>query len=312
MPPTRGGGYGTPIHCNRPVHKGGTPLQTPRPRFVPLQALRRLRLSIVLWSAALWALLVHTLAAATAHSSASICIRVGSHLNGIRLAPANPTIHVRPGEPIRGMLLLDIETLSSPYGFVPSWGDVDRDFVLVSSGRRGIARHTDTARVRLEDGGRINSQEVGSNTNTITAVPGEHLQGTIRVAVVNSRYRNATVFAGFTPTWGRHKDSFVEIDNRVRPGANAYHVQLDLTAPDSAGSYGIVFASGETTDLAHLLSRTAWHMEPLWDDGLDVADLSRQELDKAHAQGFVDMTVDHPLDTVSTVYGMSYVRVEVR
>ena len=137
--------------------------------------------------------------------------------------------------------------------------------------------------------GSVNGHQINVDDPHIAASPGAPIRGSVRIAVHNGHGRNAMFPVGATTSWGRHQDSYWEIDG-WSPGMETteYTVELDLKAPQGVGEYAIIFAAAAETSLAHVMSATHWAAASLrWDDGDDIAGWDTAQLDSAIRDGFV-------------------------
>ena len=140
--------------------------------------------------------------------------------------------------------------------------------------------------------GVVAGQRVDARTRTVTARPGARLAGRAQLAYT-TRWGSAAIMLGLTPTWGDRRRVYRELSALPTPMANGLlEVPVDLTAPEIPGDYAIVFAFAAEARVDWIFSGTNWQVgNPVWGDGNDVLDWSRQQWDDADHRGVVENKV---------------------
>lgn len=146
----------------------------------------------------------------------------------------------------------------------------------------------ETMRLFLVDG-TVNGTPVDAQHRTVAVTPGEVVEGALRL-----RYSvpaaAASVVLGAAPTWGDRTKSTVAIFPLVTPMKNRVisDVRIRVVAPVVPGTYHVIFAFQLEDDVTHVFSGTNWETGgPVWYDGNDVVEWSREKIDSANTFGFV-------------------------
>ncbi|HMK47618.1 MAG TPA: SHOCT domain-containing protein, partial [Methanocella sp.] len=127
-----------------------------------------------------------------------------------------------------------------------------------------------------------------SSNKTIVVSPGEQLKGEITMET-NNRYPDnwSTPTIG-TPSWGNASISWWQISNSTPTGKSNQTTQINLTAPETPGTYYIIFAVSCEQTGSQVASATDWHnKETIWNDGNDLADLNASQITQLQTKGFV-------------------------
>jgi hypothetical protein len=142
--------------------------------------------------------------------------------------------------------------------------------------------------VFLRPGGDLNGTKINPGHNEITVAAGAALQGTVNIRTENDHGPGAIVPVLYTPTWGNHSTSWVQIGNAPAGGRQDYSVNIRLTAPGTPGTYCLIFGMAGQISGEYLASMSAWWGcgAPVWNDGNDLADLTVNGLGNAWQRGF--------------------------
>ncbi len=168
-------------------------------------------------------------------------------------------------------------------------------------------------KIFLRSGGSLNGTSISTSNPAATVTEGESITGTVNIQVQNDHDAGAVVPVVYTPTWGDHASSYVQVDSWADTGTSNYDVDINLTAPNTAGSYYLIFASAGQTNASYVASFTQWTVgTPSWDDGNDLADYTESDMSGCLTNGYAPVS-----DLLSngshaqTNYGMTYIKIIV-
>lgn len=162
-------------------------------------------------------------------------------------------------------------------------------------------------------GGTLNDRQIATSMPAVRVAPKARVTGTIKIVARNSHDGNAVFPVGWTTSWGDHEKSARTISRWVRPGDTEHEVEIDLEAPEKTGHYFIAFSCAGQMTVANIMSVTAWpRKRDKWNDGNDIADLSREQVIWGIKHGWFPLKELDPNDKyVPGYYGGSAVLVEV-
>jgi len=165
----------------------------------------------------------------------------------------------------------------------------------------------------LASGSSLNGTIVNSSSNDITVSVGSSITGTINLTSVNNNASSSVVPVIITPTWGDRTTNYQTMITSVPTGTVSLTRSISLTAPSTAGTYFIVFASGGEMDGGDIASSTNWAAgSNVWNDGNDIVDLSESQLLGSLTSGYVTIPNYQFGDgNRSYAVGCSYVKVVV-
>ncbi|MEI6209883.1 MAG: VCBS repeat-containing protein [Desulfuromonadales bacterium] len=144
------------------------------------------------------------------------------------------------------------------------------------------------SKIFLSSGGSLNGTSINSTSNTITVAPGTAISGTVKLSSENNYGANSVVPVIYQPTWGDRTTSYQTISSWVGNGTVPLAANISLTAPTTAGTYFIIFASSGEMDGGDIASMTNWGAgSNVWNDGNDLVDLTESQLSGSLANGYV-------------------------
>ncbi len=127
---------------------------------------------------------------------------------------------------------------------------------------------------------------ISGNDKRVTVAPGESMNGTVELSVVNGGPSFAIAPLIYTPSWGNPASSWRLIAGWVRPGQNEFKAQIKVRAPQIPGTYHILFAYQLETNGASVASATNWARgAPVWGDGNDIAEFNQKQIREAQKFG---------------------------
>ncbi|MDZ4864160.1 MAG: AAA family ATPase [Gemmatimonadota bacterium] len=155
------------------------------------------------------------------------------------------------------------------------------------------------------DSVRLDERTVAGPTARFAVRRGQPLNGWAFCRITNPN-RNAVMLLAVIPTWGDRRRSY-SAGREVPNGAAGapIKVPLNLTAPGRPGENHIILVAAMETEAQYIASGTNWVFgSPVWDDGNDIVDWSRTQLDQARRLGLVTgarwmLPVDDSLKTTT-------------
>lgn len=178
------------------------------------------------------------------------------------------------------------------------------------------------ATVKL-NGGTLAGQPLSADHMAITVSPDQAIAGEVMYTTVNPMHPGAVAVLGYTWTWGKREQSLELVDGDIPSGTKEWNTKVELKAPDSPGTYHLIFSFNGEFSLDEVMSSTNWsaqealrnggngflelkkddvssvqadkvisssyssEQEGIWNDGNDVWDLKKDDISRAQAQGFV-------------------------
>ncbi len=143
--------------------------------------------------------------------------------------------------------------------------------------------------------------------------PAESIQLRFSIRVRNTHDAQAVFPVGITPSWGPHETSYQLLLASAQPGENNYtFIGYVLTAPAEPGEYFIVIAGAAETTVAHVMSATHWYAgDPIWNNGLDVANWTSNQIEFVVANGYLNARAEPDALGVSSRFAASAIKVQV-
>lgn len=137
----------------------------------------------------------------------------------------------------------------------------------------------------------------------ISVAAGSPISGTVQLNVTNSGPSFAVAPLIWTPSWGDPANSWRMIQGWVRDGTQTLAGTIEVAAPQTPGTYHILFAFQMETNGQSVASATNWALgHPVWGDGNDIADFDQQQINEAQQFG---CTINNWL--VQTGHQLTYV-----
>lgn len=141
--------------------------------------------------------------------------------------------------------------------------------------------------------GTLNGQSLDLNDPRLTVAPGTSITGTVNITVRNSHGSKTVVPVCATPNWeewGDRTTIYWTIDSWVPVGDTSYYVNVNLTAPNTEGTYYILFGSSGEIDCGDVMSNTHWsYGDPVWNDENDFVDFDESTIQSANQKGWVEV-----------------------
>jgi hypothetical protein len=139
-------------------------------------------------------------------------------------------------------------------------------------------------------GGELAGQDLGPDQWVIEVTSQQPIQGTVRIETVNPEDDPAAnVPFGYTWTWGDRKTDIVPVFSDLPAGTTEHVIPIELTAPNEAGAFYLIFGHGTAVNLQQVFSATYWEDgTPIWDDDNDLLDLGEEQLEEARRYGYVE------------------------
>ena len=136
--------------------------------------------------------------------------------------------------------------------------------------------------------GRINGQDISAARRSVVVKPGAEISGDVMLEY-SSYWGSASVILGATALWGDRRTNFLDLAPLFTPAENhPRRASIRFTAPETPGTYHIVFAFDAEGNVEDFMSGTNWRLpEPIWDDGNDIADWTPDQLAQANKRGWV-------------------------
>lgn len=180
-------------------------------------------------------------------------------------------------------------TPSKPgYTFTPTNIAVNVTASITGQNFSGTTTTTVNSKLFLASGSALNGVGILSSSNTITVSAGTSITGTIKLTSENDYSSSAVVPVIYSPTWGDRTTSYRTISPWVATGTSHLSTDITLTAPSTAGTYFIIFASSGEMDGGNIASMTNWNAGAnVWNDGNDLVDLTESELSPSLTSRYV-------------------------
>jgi len=164
----------------------------------------------------------------------------------------------------------------------------------------------------IQRGGILNGISINPSNPVITVSEGENISGNLKVQTTYNGPSNNVMPFGYTPSWGSHSSSYVTASSDLPVGTSSRNVSIDLSAPKTAGTYYLIFASRPEMKLGWVMSQTNWTTGTMsWDDGRDIADLTGSKLQNSLSSGYLNLGMLEEGTYKSTSYGIAYVKINV-
>lgn len=137
--------------------------------------------------------------------------------------------------------------------------------------------------------GMLNNEELDINNPLIYVSRGDSIAGEIMLQAINQGNPDWGAPLTGTPSWGEHERMYWDSDIWLPPDTSLHTLSIDITAPVDTGLGYIVYVWGHESDPANVLSLTYWRFPggPVWNDGVDVADWSDEQIQMAIDSGCV-------------------------
>jgi hypothetical protein len=140
-------------------------------------------------------------------------------------------------------------------------------------------------------GGTLNGETISPDFPEVFMLPGDPLEGTVDIHVVNNGGSGDVFPVCATTSWGDHMTSGWTIDPWLHnpPGTGDYTVPISVTGPLAEGTCYIFFAASWEMNCGNVLSCTNWAngTGDVWNDGYDVADWTDLQAQSAIDSGWV-------------------------
>lgn len=135
--------------------------------------------------------------------------------------------------------------------------------------------------------GTMNGQRIDTHHPQITVAAGDTITGQFSIEVRNSGWSSHIFPIIWLPTWGDRTTNFTTIGSQEN-GTRNYSINLNLTAPQTPGTYYIILAASWELTGANVASCTNGPVGgDKWNDGNDVVDWTPPMLESAMANGRV-------------------------
>lgn len=136
----------------------------------------------------------------------------------------------------------------------------------------------------------LNGKILDIDDPRIDVAPAESVIGEIAVQAINPGNRKWGAPLTGTPNWGEHERIYWDTGIWLPPDTSTHSLSIDATVPLDTGRYYIILAWGYETDPANVLSLTYWRFPggPVWNDGVDIADWTDDQVQMAIDSGFVE------------------------
>jgi serine/threonine-protein kinase len=163
----------------------------------------------------------------------------------------------------------------------------------------------------LLQGGQLAGQKLDPIHPRIVVSSGSQITGVIKIKVRNNMGGNAIAPLAGTPTWGIPEQSLWRIESWVPTGLTSHDVQVNLIAPNTVGTYYIVFALAGTYNIEQIMSGThpGWGAD--WTRGNKIAAQPSYVFRKAMTQGWVPFDWYSPEGSKRGTMAMSAIEVIV-
>jgi len=153
-----------------------------------------------------------------------------------------------------------------------------------------IGKEAELSRLRLV-AAELNDVVLSPANPSLRVAPGGSIVGRAEFRYT-SRWGAAAVMFGLVPTWGDRATNFVTVGPLVTPAENLTQTAtIQLEAPGQPGVYHIIFVFQAEPSVEYIFSVTNWTMgRPIWNDGNDIIDWSREQIAVANVTGSVPVT----------------------
>lgn len=135
--------------------------------------------------------------------------------------------------------------------------------------------------------GAVNGQRIDPGHRSVFVNAGEKISGNVMLEY-SSYWPSASVILGAAATWGDRTKNFVDLNPLFTPAEHQpRRARFDFTAPDTSGTYHIVFAFDAEGNVEDFISGTNWRLpQPIWNDGNDIVDWTPAQLAHANTMGW--------------------------
>ncbi len=176
---------------------------------------------------------------------------------------------------------------------------------------RHTLRPMEAAALHLERGV-LNGQILSPESPVVILRQGEQVTGELFFRY-DAFWAASSVILVAVPTWGAKESSFVTLAAVSTPTAGAGLRQpVVIEGPQAPGEYHLLFAFAAEPDGRWIASGTNWKIgEPIWGDGNDLADLSRDSIAAGHARGFLRPDWASEIGIVPAVLALTSITVRV-
>lgn len=171
----------------------------------------------------------------------------------------------------------------------------------------------DAPRIHLSSGS-LSGQSLEPNNWEIVVEVGQSIEGQLTFDAVTAWHSGAVLAAGYTWTWGDRDSSITPISTTgvAKSGSSVLPSTVDLVAPESPGTYYIVFGLAAEYDISALFSGTNWtYSGPIWNDGNDAFDMTDSQWEQASASGYLNWSCLTSESTVDLQRAVAPIRVVV-
>ncbi len=169
--------------------------------------------------------------------------------------------------------------------------DTNETITIISLSGVGINNITNAGNgyIKLQNG-LLADQSIDSNTWTVYVEIGDSISGGVDCITENFMTHSNNAPFGYTWTWGARTSDFVEIQNGIPTGKTFWSTEINLIAPDSAGTNFILFGFNNEPDLHRVMACDNWYAngDVIWNDGNDYFDIDGAKLDFANNYGFIN------------------------
>lgn len=166
----------------------------------------------------------------------------------------------------------------------PSSPAVTSEAQCTGAGEPGVSNGTHGT-IHILSGTGIFSQVSPSNKRVVVPLGGS-IDGTLSLQAVNHGPGFAVAPLIWTPSWGDLSNSWQVVSPWVRPGLTTLKTRISKIAPQSVGTYYIIFAFSMETNGASVASATNWALgQPVWGDGNDIGQFSSKQVNEAQTYG---------------------------
>jgi hypothetical protein len=136
--------------------------------------------------------------------------------------------------------------------------------------------------------GLINGQQLTPSQRRVSVRPGEEISGNVMLNY-SSYWGSASVILGAAALWGDRRTNFLDLAPLFTPAeGQPRRAAIRFKAPETPGTYHIVFAFDAEGNVEDFMSGTNWRLPgPIWNDGNDIADWTAEQLAHANRLGWV-------------------------
>jgi hypothetical protein len=140
-------------------------------------------------------------------------------------------------------------------------------------------------------------RDITHTSKVIRTVPKERLIGGIKLRITNYMPPHFIVPLTEVRTWLPREvegQGWLQIDDMRNVGEFDYpekgEIKVDIEAPETDGTYFLIFAFREETESEYVASSTYWKVgTPVWNDGCDLADLSEAQISQIQKEGHAEV-----------------------